>query len=127
MSIAIDKNQIQFKIPNNWGGKWTTDNRTFKFKPNYMYYIGEGMISTLTDSDYNNAKLNFNSQSTKLKDYIIDKKIVTVDMYGVNVNEYTVLIKRGNKMFLIKAYYEMCIKQDMEKGLNDMISTFVIK
>jgi hypothetical protein len=47
-------------------------------------------------------------------------------MYGITVNEYIALIKRGNNIIMIKAYYEMSIKQDMEKGLNDMVSSIVI-
>ena len=77
LCAVIDKNGLKIKLPNNWDGSWTSNNKVFKFKPLYMYSIGEGIIQNISDKDYHNIKSTLRGRvSTKVKDYNIDKLLI---------------------------------------------------
>jgi hypothetical protein len=85
--VFIDKNGIDINIPNNWQGKWNSNISAFKFKPNYLFSIGEGIVKRLTESEYNMIRLNLRNRiNYTVKEYTYDKAIYKIDIYGVIVN-----------------------------------------
>jgi hypothetical protein len=129
LTSQIDKNGIHISLPDNWEGHWTLNDTVFKFKPDYLFSIGEGMLKKISESEYNSqiASIKKNIITYKINDYTVDKEIDTIDLYGESVNEFIALISSQKAIYEIKAYYEMSIAEDMENGLTDIIASLVIK
>jgi hypothetical protein len=128
LSSVIDRNGIKFVLPEDWDGRWTLGQTTYKFKPDYMFSIGEGMIKKIKEDECNRLRDNMrNRNDLMVNGYRADKAINIIDMYGVSVNEFVTLVNDNQHCYLIKAFYEMSIAEDMEKGLMHMLNSILIK
>ncbi len=82
INAIIDKNGIQIFLPNDWDGRWTLNDTVFKFKPDYIFSIGEGMIQKISESEYKKTEDQIKDISVNLRvnDYKVEKAISTVDI-----------------------------------------------
>ena len=127
-SKAVDTDQYTVTFPNDW--IYNEQNSSYHFKISDNLSIGEGIITSISQQEYDNIlsyiKVNKNNEIYTKDNYSIYMTNL-INLYGVDINEFIVLITNKKTYFHIEAYCESSLYDKMENGLNYIISSFIIK